>query len=715
MRSFKTRSIWLFIITFLIFPNLSKASHVLGGQVSWKCLPSGEFQFYATVYRDCTGIDLPFINEFLSIVGNPLPRNSQHSTISSVLLRPDSNRWITSNFGDVSPECLSSGQQLSCDDGDPGSIQQFFYRSDPIRLIGVPPDSAWTFWFSSLPCCRPNITNLATSGTQMLRAVMYPNASRDSVSQCFDSSPSFAAEPQFAFCRQMLIKRQSSAFDLDGDSLAFQFDRTFNDPPTAPQPVPFANGFSLNSPLPDTSFDPNNIPAQLDPLTGLLTFYNEDRSSRTYNFLVVFEVSSYQDGKKVSSVFHETPILMFDCGVLSNSQVNNPPSLQIAGRENNYRLEVMAGEPINLPIKIKESDVDSTGRQAFQMIAEGEQFSVDFNDTTACLNPPCAIFTGVSPTLDPLAQEFKFNGQDSLLTTFSWQTTCAHLAPNGGSRSYRFFFDVQDDYCPIPGRTGGSILITVRDYEGNPPSWNCGSLSGSDLLLDWDTESLDSSRFVQWKLRKRSNGGPWRFIDSASQFSNSSYLDETYDSSFQEYQLILTNNALCGLGNAKVESEIYSYDPIVSATVFSTNMSLQTTFDSSATYQWFDCVRQTNVIGEESNVFSPQDSGSYAVIIQKKFCVDTSACFDLRAIGIRELQWQQTLNLYPNPTNGLVFIDGVDQAFDYQIFNIQGKLMKRGRLAADQNQMELPEAEGLYFVSLRDEAGNVKTYKLIRQ
>jgi hypothetical protein len=41
--------------------------------------------------------------------------------------------------------------------------------------------------------------------------------------------------------------------------------------------------------------------------------------------------------------------------------------------------------------------------------------------------------------------------------------------------------------------------------------------------------------------------------------------------------------------------------------------------------------------------------------------------------------------------------------------------MKRGRLAADQNQFELPEAEGLYFVSFKDTEGNEKTYKLIKQ
>ena len=41
--------------------------------------------------------------------------------------------------------------------------------------------------------------------------------------------------------------------------------------------------------------------------------------------------------------------------------------------------------------------------------------------------------------------------------------------------------------------------------------------------------------------------------------------------------------------------------------------------------------------------------------------------------------------------------------------------MKVGRLAANQNQLELPDADGMYFVSIRDESGNERTYKLIKQ
>ena len=74
------------------------------------------------------------------------------------------------------------------------------------------------------------------------------------------------------------------------------------------------------------------------------------------------------------------------------------------------------------------------------------------------------------------------------------------------------------------------------------------------------------------------------------------------------------------------------------------------------------------------------------------------------------------LTFYPNPSNGKVFIDrNGSVSLDYQIFNIQGKLIKRGRLAANQNQLELPDADGMYFVSLKDKSSNERTFKLIKQ
>lgn len=119
------------------------------------------------------------------------------------------------------------------------------------------------------------------------------------------------------------------------------------------------------------------------------------------------------------------------------------------------------------------------------------------------------------------------------------------------------------------------------------------------------------------------------------------------------------------------------------------------------------------------NPFTPPDSGFYSASYTgggPPFCSDVTDCIYYRkSVGVEELELQDQLNIYPNPSNGRVFIEQTSAStLDYQIFNIQGKLMKRGSLAAYQKQIELPEAEGLYFVSLRDEQENERTFKVMK-
>ena len=35
------------------------ATHLLGGEIVWKCKPNGKYQFTLVLYRECGGISLP--------------------------------------------------------------------------------------------------------------------------------------------------------------------------------------------------------------------------------------------------------------------------------------------------------------------------------------------------------------------------------------------------------------------------------------------------------------------------------------------------------------------------------------------------------------------------------------------------------------------------------------------------------------------------------
>lgn len=77
----------------------------------------------------------------------------------------------------------------------------------------------------------------------------------------------------------------------------------------------------------------------------------------------------------------------------------------------------------------------------------------------------------------------------------------------------------------------------------------------------------------------------------------------------------------------------------------------------------------------------------------------------------------KSLKLYPNPTNGLVNLQ-TDQAIEsIRVFDVKGRLLvslSGVEITSNITQFELPEENGLYFVQVRNEEGEVYTEKVVK-
>jgi len=49
-----------------LFTFQANASHLLGGEIIWKCKPNGKYQFSLVVYRDCGGANLPQTTQYIA-------------------------------------------------------------------------------------------------------------------------------------------------------------------------------------------------------------------------------------------------------------------------------------------------------------------------------------------------------------------------------------------------------------------------------------------------------------------------------------------------------------------------------------------------------------------------------------------------------------------------------------------------------------------------
>lgn len=518
------KKIILLLAVIIGFAANVKASHVLGGEISWRCLPNGQYIFSMSIYRDCTGIQWTFQNETINITGNPLPRNGiGGSVVNTITLLPDIVRFQNSNNGDTSPDCIPyENQPRSCANGDQGTVQQFTYNSNPVTLTGTPPSAGWKFFWTS-PCCRPNdIENVNTNGSMLLRAVMYPLPGGVPADPCFDSSPNFRALPATLICRGYDFTYNHTAIDEDLDSLIYSWDRPYNPPQGNPQALTYKIGFSPNNPTPDQNRNINNVPATLNPLTGVtrLAVYSGVGIKK---YITVVQVDAYREGQRIATVYREIPISIFDCPDLPGfpGVQNEVPTVLIDGIPTNNTIStITAGQTVSIPIQVIDNDRINVApySQILTMTPDGllftrsrtgpsKGYAADPNGQPCIINSkdvhPCAYLRGnPTPFVDPMATPpvTVVKGLGVIGVEFVWQTDCKHIQtktgfPGTNEGIYNFVMRVTDDHCPIPGINYPTVTVRVKD----PIPLTEPIMKGVSVLLDGTTRyswvpPLDSAR-----------------------------------------------------------------------------------------------------------------------------------------------------------------------------------------------------------------------------
>lgn len=560
----KTIVLLLFVLS--ILPQ-SFASHVVGGIIYWECLNNGKFVFYMEVYRDCTGIPFGYNNETIEIRGVTLPKDTVGNDITSFTIKPDSNRWLAENNGDISPSCETNfGPNLTCPNRDQGTFQRFYYKSDPIILSGVPPaanpplpplppnpvlsNDGWEYSWASI-CCRPgDITNVNSTGSMLLRAYMYQSKDSLNTYPCFDSSPYFAEKPLAALCRKAPAWRFNlSAIDKENDSLHHSWNRPYN-PANPPVAITYKTGYSPNNPTPDTSFHPQNIPISIDPTTGAinLAVFN-GAGMGTQKYLTVAQVDAYKDGHKVATVIREIPLVVFNCLKLQNTNQNNIPEFVLDGNKTNqFEIEVNAGNKIELPIQIIDRDL--TGGSTPQEItfrAQGNYFAPDFKKSNSCGNENCAYFERDTMSFDQNVYPNTYSiRKDSLInTTFVWQTSCALLGKNGKEERYNFYLNAKDDFCSVPGNSSAVITVVVKNRVARNLLAKCPELvSNGKVKFSWFKANVDSTNFRAWEVyRSKVNSNTFEKISLSLDYSENEFLDSNLiDGQYQYYVNVRLNN-----------------------------------------------------------------------------------------------------------------------------------------------------------------------------
>jgi hypothetical protein len=133
--------------------------------------------------------------------------------------------------------------------------------------------------------------------------------------------------------------------------------------------------------------------------------------------------------------------------------------------------------------------------------------------------------------------------------------------------------------------------------------------------------------------------------------------------------------------------------------------------ESDAAYQWIDCNNQfASLPGATNRSLVLQDNGSYAVIVTKNGCTDTSECNNISF-------FKQNIRIYPNPTPGKFYIDFgiVCSTAKIIITDVLGRIVTSNEINEVKiTKLNIDKPAGVYFVSIVIE--NIKeTYKVVVQ
>ena len=486
----------LFVLALFFTFNSVKASHLMGGEITWKCIKSGVNQgayvFNVKIYRDCNGVDLNLSNKFLVL--------HNHLSISNIALT-----YLGS--ADISPICNNingPNMQLSCGSANSsyggsgnGSVEEHIFRSDTIEISGNPDSLGWHFTYSDI-ARNLAIINLANNTGQYgftLRAVMYSYTDSLGViypnnNECYDSSPKFYEKPRtilevgngydpLAFSNGFTYSH--NAFDEEQDSISYIWGQPLdgvNAPaydyldPDVINGIPFASGFSVNTPVQGI-------------LMNSITGRTEYPASTIGNYVTCTNVSAYKCGQLVSEIFRELQVVLIpptcNLGDTTNGNIGadtlcnvrplvQPPFFYPTNQQiNPWDTLVHCGDTVKFDFNALDNDVYPNGSQQDLLFeVSGGQF-FDYFNNIPCQNPPCATFNEIGTGTTPPFITSGGVGSGE----FEWITSCNHIINSCGStlspKVYTFVIKVSDDFCPAPAIENTSQVISITVF---PPCTN---------------------------------------------------------------------------------------------------------------------------------------------------------------------------------------------------------------------------------------------------
>lgn len=297
-----------YIVCFFLILSASwaKASHIVGGEITYKHLGGTSYQIVIDIYQDCKdGQQAAIDQDNPALIG--IFRNDANHT--QIILDSIGSDPLTGNFrvpANFSNSCINN----------PPSVCLNRERFVKNYTLPVSP-TGYTVIYQR--CCRnASIVNIKEPGNTGATyfCIIPPTPAVSNNSAVFTNYP-----PQI-ICANVPLVYDHSATDADGDSLSYEFCEAYrgggpNDAKPNPEyqfsPVLYSAPFSAINPM------GGSPKIQIDPVTGLITGTPTSQN----RFVVTVCCHEWRNGSIINTVTREFQFVVTNCSkaVIANTPV----------------------------------------------------------------------------------------------------------------------------------------------------------------------------------------------------------------------------------------------------------------------------------------------------------------------------------------------------------------------------------------------------------
>lgn len=300
-----------FVILFFLvcFSVRVYGSHMMGGDITYKCLGGNTFEITITLYQDC-------------LYGEPGALAQDNPAYYSIFKLSNNDLVVADSVSALSTQIVDPNFSNACINNYPNTCM----RKQVFKFTRTLQPSTTGYYIVYERCCRnASINNIQSPGN--VGVTYFATIPPFDNGKCPNSSAVFKNFPPQIICANNPFVYDFSATDPDADSLSYKLcaarpggstsdAKPFGNDMTAPvaNSVLYMGPYSAAVPMSGTP------PLQINPITGIMT----GTPNATGRFVVTVCVTEWRNGIAINTISRDVQFVVTNC---SKAVVANIPEL----------------------------------------------------------------------------------------------------------------------------------------------------------------------------------------------------------------------------------------------------------------------------------------------------------------------------------------------------------------------------------------------------